>query len=57
MKNYSKMTQDDFDRILTELVNQSPASYLLDIPGVYEVVSEDYNNMVLEYWDNEQETD
>ena len=48
------MSNDDFVRILIVLVNQSPASYLLSIPGVYEAVSEDYNNMVLEYWEYEQ---
>lgn len=57
MKDYSEMTHDDFTRILQALVNQSPASNLLLIPGVSELVAEDYNNMVLEYWDNEQETD
>lgn len=56
MGDYNKMTNDDFVRILAILVNQSPASHLLSIPGVYELVSEDYNNMVLEYWDQEQET-
>ena len=57
MTDYSKMTNDDFARILNELVNQSPASDLFNIPGIYELVSEDYNNMVLEYWQQEQETE
>ena len=53
---YKLMTNEDFDRILKTLVNQSPAANLLSIPGVYEAVSEDYNNAVLEYWEQEQET-
>ena len=55
MRKYNEMTQEDFDRILMVLVNQNTASYLLNIPGVYELVAEDYNNMVLEYWEQEQE--
>ena len=55
MDKYKNMTNDDFGRILNILVNQSPASHLLMIPGVYELVSEDYNNMVLEYWEQEKE--
>ena len=55
MDKYKNMKQEDFDRILIELVNQSPAGNLLSIPGVYELVSEDYNNMVLDYWEQEQE--
>ena len=57
MTDYSKMTQEDFERILIKLVNQSPASYLLDIPGVLELVAEDYNNNILEHWQQEQETE
>ena len=53
--DYSEMTNEDFDRILVILVNQSPAANLLSIPGVAELVSEDYNNAVLEYYDQEQE--
>ena len=57
MTDYSKMTNDDFARILNELVNRSPASDLFNIPGIYELVSEDYNNMGLEYWQQEKETE
>ena len=54
MGDYSKMTDDDFDRILLELVEEEKASTLLQIPGVYEVVSEYFNNEVLSMWDDEQ---
>lgn len=54
MTDYSKMKSEDFDRILIILVNQNPAGNLLHIPGVYELVAEDYNNDVLEYWGQEK---
>ena len=57
MNDYSEMTNEDFDRILVELVNQSPAANLLQIPGVYELVAEDFNNMVLDYYSQEQEVE
>uniref|UniRef100_A0A6M3JXJ9 Uncharacterized protein n=1 Tax=viral metagenome TaxID=1070528 RepID=A0A6M3JXJ9_9ZZZZ len=54
MGNYSKMTNEDFDRILAEIMNESPASHLLTVPGVYEAVSEHFNNDVLAKWDEER---
>ena len=55
MSKYDKMTHDDFDRILRDIVDQSPASYLLDVEGVYEIASEEYNDEVLERWEEEQD--
>ncbi len=46
---YDAMTQEEFDDILQKLVKDK-AAQLLSIPGVYEVVSEYYNNDVLEIW-------
>ena len=56
MKKYENLTDDRFDEILVTLVNQSPASYLLSIPGVYELVAEEYNNEVLEHYEQSIET-
>jgi hypothetical protein len=51
---YADMTNADFDRILIDLVNQEPASNLVQyIPGVYELVSEHFNNEILTIWENE----
>ena len=36
-----------FDEKLAEILDKNPASHLLSIPGVYEVVSEHFNNDVL----------
>lgn len=52
---YAKMTDDDFDRILGEIVDAQPASALLSIPGVYEAVREEFNNDVLTRWEEESE--
>lgn len=54
MGKYDKMTQEEFDKLLEELVYEDGASVLLSIPGVYECVSEYYNNKVLERWENNQ---
>ena len=53
MKDYSKMTQEDFDRILEQILKKMYASQLLDIPGIYKVVSEHFNNEVLDRWKEE----
>jgi len=55
MKKYDKMTNDDFDRILVGILEESHASELISIPGIYEVVSEFYNNEILDRWDEEEE--
>lgn len=49
------ITDEQFDALLRELVNQNPASYLLGIPWVYEIVAEEYNNEVLALWEQRQE--
>lgn len=51
---YANMTDEDFDRILARLVIEN-AAVLLAIPGVYEVVSEYFNNDVLTIWEEEQD--
>jgi hypothetical protein len=57
---YAKCSTEDFDRLLAEvlenedIVENGAASRLLTIPGVYEVLSEHFNNAVLELWELEQ---
>jgi hypothetical protein len=50
---HATMTTEDFDRTLREVINDSnpSACNILDIPGVYEILSEHYNNEVLERYD------
>ena len=56
MTDYSKMTTEEFDNILTEILQAEPhAGVVLHIPGVYEIVAEEYNNAVLDEWRRRQE--
>ena len=51
---YAKMTDADFDRILTDIVNSHTGEQLIKgVPGAYEVFSEHFNNEVLEKWEEE----
>jgi len=48
-------TNEDFDRVLGEIMDEGKASDLLAVPGVYEVVSDHFNNEVLDRLDRERE--
>ena len=52
--NYSKMTTDDFDRILYTRLNEETLQSIVNIPGVYEIVSKHFSNDILEVWEYEQ---
>lgn len=52
---YADMTDEDFDEILRGICDDVGTDELLDIPGVYELVREHYNNDVLAEWKAEQE--
>ncbi len=52
-QDYSQMTDEEFDSILAEVVAEN-ASTLLSIPGIYEVVSEYFNNEVLDRWEQQK---
>jgi len=43
-----EITQDMFDSKLTEILGRQTADRLLAVPGIYEVVSEHFNNEVLD---------
>lgn len=51
MPDYSKLTDQEFDRRLAQIVDRRPSSELLTVPGVYEALSEHFNNQVLEEWE------
>jgi hypothetical protein len=54
MNDYSKMTQQEFDDILDTLAHQKGVGWLLTVPGVWEAVSEELNNDILDYWADRQ---
>ena len=41
------ISQQQFDETLQDILSEMKGSSLLDIPGVYEVVSEHFNNEVI----------
>jgi len=53
MADYTLLTDDEFDRILADKVDETPGCSLLSIPGVYELLSEHFNNAVLEKWEQD----
>lgn len=53
MIDYRNLTNEDFDRILGDIMQEAGGRAILTIPGVYEVVSEHFNNDVLDRWEQE----
>lgn len=50
MVDYSTMTDGDFYKYLIRLLEDLRGTDLLQVPGVYDIVSEHYNNDVLYLW-------
>ena len=55
MADYSKMTDEEFEQILTEVVAGMSAGQILGVPGVHEVLREELNNEVLYEWADRNE--
>lgn len=55
---YDDLTDEVFDNLLKEIIDQDNVkpSQLLNIPGIYEILREEYNNDVLEKWEQNNET-
>lgn len=54
MKSKSrKITTEEFNRILVEIIRETDPITLLRVPGVYEALAEYFNNEVLEKWEKE----
>jgi hypothetical protein len=54
-KDTEDMSNRDFDRILLDVLSEQSTVALLRIPGIYEIVSEEFNNEVITRWENEQD--
>lgn len=55
--NYDKITQEEFDEKLKEIINDEYETFpanILTIPGIYEILSEHFNNAVLAKWETDQ---
>lgn len=46
--DYSTVTDEEFKDALADLLNEHPAASLLIIPGIYEILSEHFNNEILD---------
>lgn len=46
-----QISQEQFDEQLRLLLSEMTADKLLHLPGIYEIVSEEYNNEVIDKWE------
>lgn len=55
-KKPKPISTEEFDAALTELLDEASTSELLSIPGIYEIVSEHFNNEAIKLaLDNREE--
>lgn len=50
-KGQRDITTEEFDQGLQEIIESESAASFLTIPGVYEILSEYYNNEVISNWE------
>ena len=50
----SDITQAEFDNILKQFLKNFKGTELLSIPGIYEILSEEFNNDVIAVWEKQQ---
>ena len=48
MTDYNKITTEEFDHALSDILDKMTGEQVMAIPGVYEVVSEHFNNEALD---------
>ena len=51
----SEMTHDDFVDILVNILEEDGIRHILTIPGVYEILSEEYHDDILETWERNED--
>lgn len=47
MKNYNRITSEEFDEMIHRIAKEN-IDNTLSLPGIYEVISEEYNNEALD---------
>ena len=50
MADYSKMTTEDFDQALLRVLEDETMEGILQVPGLYEIVADYYNQAALDHW-------
>ena len=56
-ERYAATTHEDEERILKDILSETTIETLMAIPGVAELVKEDYQNDILRRWENERTED
>ena len=51
----NQINQKEFDNILIRLLSELKANQIIDIPGIYEILSEYFNNDILNIWEMDQD--
>jgi len=51
-KNKRVISQGEFDAILMDKLENVPVREILCYPGIYEILSEEFNNEVMEAWED-----
>jgi len=54
MTDYSNVTDEDFDRILEEIVSEMSAGEILSYGDINMILREELNNEILQRWEEEQ---
>jgi hypothetical protein len=49
------ITTEDFDKFLMQIVAEQSSLALLHIPGIYEILCEEFNNDVIRLWEQTRE--
>jgi len=57
MSDICEILDEEFDKKLIALLKEEPIEYILQIPGVYEILAKHYNNTIIDEWKAEQQTD
>jgi len=51
------MAHDDWDRILGEIIGDLSAAFLVQVPGLYERLSQHFGHAIIEQWQEERGVD
>ena len=55
--DYSKVTDEEFDEAVRQVARRAGVDAILDIPGVWECVAEEFNNAALDLCPSAREDD
>ena len=50
------ISNEEFNNILLEILSEMPANQLISVPGIYEILAEEFNNEILQKWSQRKES-